>query len=143
MMRAALLALYVIAGLIQAAHAAEQSVQLSSDPTSSAMRAAVDVLRATHRGENIRLSTVQAAFVRLVDGGTPQLIVELGGNYCGSLGCSITLYERGTNGWVTLNEWLASSIGVATERTGLWHNIILDHERTWIWRGSHYDVAGR
>jgi len=47
MMRAALLALYVIAGLIQAAHAAEQPVQLSSDPTSSAMRAAVDVLRAT------------------------------------------------------------------------------------------------
>jgi len=138
-MRRAAFALFLAIQLVAAARAAELPVQFSSDPASPAMRAAIGVLRATHPGENIRLSTVHAAFVRLVDGGAPQLIVELSDSYCGSAGCSISLYERGTDGWVSLDDWLASSIGVASERIGLWHNIILNHDRTWMWRGGRYE----
>ena len=88
--------------------------RLSSDPSSPAVKAAIGVRHVTHAGENIRLPSVQAALVRRVDGGAPKLIVEL-------------------------NDWLADSAGIDAERTGIWHNITLNHHRTWVLQGGRYE----
>ena len=140
MIRRAFIAVVIALTMAMPVCAAEQSVPFMSDPDASAMQAAIGVLRASYPRENIRLSTVQAAFIRLVDGEAPQLVVELSGDNCGSAGCLISLYERGTNGWVMINNWLASSIGIAPEHTGKWHNIVLDHNRTWIMQNGKYEL---
>lgn len=41
---------------------------------------------------------IRAALIDVNGGGSPELFVQLMGGFCGSLGCSITLHERGTNG---------------------------------------------
>lgn len=124
-----------------AAPAADQLVRLTSDPNSAAMRAAFAALRTSHPGESIRLTDISAALVNLVDGAAPQLLVEIAGGYCGSGGCNFTLYERGTTGWLVVNDWLAGSIAISPHRAGIWHDLVLNHAVTWEHRGERYTPA--
>ena len=44
---------------------------------------------------------------------------------------SITLFERGTTGWITIGSWLAGYISVTDVRDAGWLHLVIDHTRTW------------
>lgn len=127
---------------VRPAYATEAPVQFTDTSSSAAMRAAILALKISHPGENIPLSEVSAALVNLVDGAPPQLLVQLTGGYCGSLGCSFTLYEQGTTSWLIVNDWIVGSVAVSQHRTGLWHDFVLNGSVTWEHRGRRYVPSG-
>ena len=112
-----------------------------SNPQSQAMKQAIAAVSKSE-SENIAISDVSAALIDLNNDGIPELLVHLGGGYCGSDGCSVMLYERGTTGWIKTNAWLAGFVSISDNYDGAWRKVIINHEEVWRHAFNRYTTNG-
>ena len=112
---------------------------LGTAPVQQAVRA----IREATQLRNVPISTISAALIDLNGDGSPELFVQLTGGFCGSGGCDIMLFERGTGGWIKIGDWLAGYVSVTDTRDGGWLQLMLDHTRIWRHGAAGYELLSR
>lgn len=127
-------------GLSSAAWCRTQDVSFVAGSNTPAVKLVVQALRQTDPTFNVPLSIISAALVDLNGDGSPELFVQRTGGFCGSGGCSITLFERGTTGWLKIGDWVASVVSVSDLRDAGWLHLVLDHSQTWRYSNSGYQL---
>jgi hypothetical protein len=98
---------------IQPASASSPSVvNYQTGANQPAIQAAIQALRVSEKGQNIPISDIKAALVDLSNDGQPELFVDPGVLYCGSMGCTTFLYELGMDGWIEIGTWQPNVIAI-------------------------------
>lgn len=138
MLKAAIIALAL--SLSSPAWCRTQDVPFVTGANTAAVRMGVQALRQAIPTMNVPVSAISAALIDLNADGSPELFVYLGGDFCGSGGCQMMLFERGTIGWVELGLWQGGYISVTDVRDAGWLHLVLDHTHTWRHGLKRYEL---
>ena len=107
---------------------------------SASVQQAVRAVREATQLGNVPISAISAAMIDLNGDRSPELFVQLTGEFCGSGGCAIMLFERGTTGWIKIGDWLAGYVSVTDTRDAGWLQLMLNHTRAWRHGSMGYEL---
>jgi hypothetical protein len=126
----------------QLADANDRPINFTNNPSEIALTLAMNALRFVYPGEDIPVSDISAALIDLNDNGNPELFIKFRGpDWCGPGGCAMYLLEKPTHGWLVINEWVANDVAVSDQRTGLWHDLILNGRARLRYSGRQYRIS--